>query len=153
MASQPYPLQIDCVWIASDRVGHVGAFVTAGVGPIPVTTLKPNADLSVGDVEEAILKLPKVSGYRLLVNIPKLDSFIEMVERGIFVYDWSDVHRTKAESLQAYEPLVVPLDPISLDRLPDRLRAYAAGTKFETVAFAEGQLLNVEAYFESCAGR
>jgi hypothetical protein len=94
MTTQPYPGQIDCVWIASDRDGHVGAFVTAGVGPIPELALNSAEPLLVEDIEEAILKLPKVSDCRLLVSIPRPDSFIDMAERGLFVYDWSDVHRT-----------------------------------------------------------
>lgn len=31
--NDPYPFGIDCVWLASDRNGHVGAFVTADGAP------------------------------------------------------------------------------------------------------------------------
>src|SRR5215472_14947016 len=97
MATQPYPINLDCVWIASDRDEHCAAFVTAGVGPIPALVLNNTAkSVLIESIWEAILRLPKVSTCRLLVSVPRPDSFIAMAERGLFVYDWSDVHRTTA---------------------------------------------------------
>jgi hypothetical protein len=88
----------------------------------------------VEGIEDALLTLPKVSGCHLLVSIPRPDSFVDLAERGLFVYDWSDVHPAK-QSLDAYEPTAVPTNPISLDRLPDAVKLYATSVKFDTVAF------------------
>ena len=50
MATRPYPEGIDCVWLASDGAEHVGAFITAGMGPIPAEVLRCDF-LSVDDIE------------------------------------------------------------------------------------------------------
>lgn len=35
MTMQSYPEHFDCAWLASDGEGNLGAFITAGAGPIP----------------------------------------------------------------------------------------------------------------------
>jgi hypothetical protein len=104
-----YPDGLDCVWLASDRNGQLGAFVTAAVGPIPISALS-GTSLPFGDVEEAICELPPVSDVRLLVQMKRSDDFIAMAQGGVFVYDWSDVHRTMRESIHAYELIAMPLN-------------------------------------------
>jgi hypothetical protein len=39
MSGVEYPEFIDWVWLASDNLGQVGAFVTAGVAPIRIVSL------------------------------------------------------------------------------------------------------------------
>lgn len=73
MTRQHYPLQVDCISVASDRDGHVAAFVTAGIGPIPAVVLNNTESLLVNDSEEAILRLPKVSACRLIASVPRQD--------------------------------------------------------------------------------
>ena len=81
MTRQHYPVQVDCISVASDRDGHVAAFVTAGIGPIPAVVLNNTESLLVNDIEEAKLRLPKVSACRLIASVPRPDSFIAMAER------------------------------------------------------------------------
>ena len=122
MTRQEYPEQLDCAWVASDRDGHVAAFVTAGIGPIPVLALNNTGPLLVEDIEEAIFRLPKVSACCLLVSVPRPDSFIAMAERGFFVYDWSCLHRTRVSEIDEYEPMACPVSPLLLDELPEMLK-------------------------------
>jgi hypothetical protein len=89
MAEFFYPDGVDCVWVAFDRDGHLGAFVTGGSGPIPVHLLAPGL-LAVEDIETRLALLPRVSAAGLLVQIKRPDDFVAMAERGLFVYDWSD---------------------------------------------------------------
>ena len=99
MTKQVYPTGLNSVWIAKDRNGHLGAFVTGGIGPIPDRAL--NRDfLAVEDIEEAVCKLPLVSDSRLLVTMKRPDAFVAIAKRGFFVYDWRDVHRTERESYE-----------------------------------------------------
>ena|ERR1043166_7291195 len=100
MTACVYPNGLDCVWLASDRTGHVEAFVTAGAGPIPVAALS-GASLPIGDVEQAVCELPRISNVRLLVQMRRPDDFIEMAQRGAFTYDWHDIHRTVREFAHA----------------------------------------------------
>jgi len=145
MNDRSYPEGVDCVWLASDRNGHVGAFVTGGVGPIPVVVLASN-EPAIEDLEGMVCELPKTSTARLLVSVKRPDDFIEMAERGFFVYDWSDVHRTANDSVNAYKPVAIPMKPRALDSLQGKLGEALAGVKFYEVSFSAETLLNVCAY-------
>jgi len=149
---RPYPDGFDCVWLATDRDGHLGAFVTAGIGPIPVQAL--NTDhMPVEDIEEQVWKLPRVSGARLLITVVRPDDYVAFAERGLFVYDWSDVHRIARESIHAYELMAAPVHPITLDALPGELSSSLGSLiiRLDQVAFVECLLLDVHAH-ESCRG-
>jgi len=147
---RPYPQGTDCVWIGADRSGHVAAFVTGGTGPIPVSVL--NSELiRVEEVEERICDLPRVSFARQLVATKKPDAFVELAERGLFVYDWSDVHRTKNESVHEYEPVAVPVTPATVGELPDEIAALVRGVALD-VTFADGNSLDVRAHVDCREG-
>lgn len=152
MSDRPYPDGIDCVWLASDRDGHLAAFVTAGVGPIPIQILSDEGP-AIEDIEEHICDMPSVSAVHLLGSIKRPDSFIKLAERGVFVYDWSDIHRIIHESIHAYEPVAVPVSPITIDMLPDDLSNIAKAVKFVDLAFADGQLLDVYVHMNYHEGR
>ncbi|MGQ0701140.1 MAG: hypothetical protein ACT4PZ_23220 [Panacagrimonas sp.] len=145
MSTEIYPNGIDCVWLASDREGYLGAFVTGGVGPVPLQALN-HEGTSVQDIEGLICGMPSVSGARTLVSIKRPDDFLDLAERGIFVYDWIDFHRTASESLHAYEQVATPVSPITVDMLPDELAGIAKILRFDDVAFVDAQRLDVRAY-------
>lgn len=101
-----YPDGIDCVWIATDRAGHLAAFATGGAGPIP----------------QAVL---------------------EIAERGIFAYDWSDVHRTRRDEIGAYELIAAPANPIDISRLPQEFADLVASNKLGSIVFDSEKRLDV----------
>jgi hypothetical protein len=146
MSTQPYPEGLDCVWLASDRDGHLGAFITAGVGPIPLTVLD-SACMPVDDIEGHLCRLPPVSRARLLVSVERADDFIELARRGVFVYDWTDVHRSTRAELRVYEPVAVPTHPITVRSLAPDLARLAQASRFTDVAFAAGEAVDVRAHF------
>lgn len=148
---RPYPDGVDCVWLAADRDGHLGAFVTGGVGPIPVQALNSEY-ASINETEERICELPRVSSAQLLVVVKRPDDFIALAERGVFVYDWSDVHRPACESIHAYEPVAAPTKPITVDALPDEIAALVEGIRLERIAFADGQALDIRAHMNCREG-
>ena len=147
MIAREYPNGVDCVWVASDCNGNVGAFVTGGLGPIPLMALNCEF-VPVVDIEEIVCKLPKISDSHLLVSIKRPDDFIAMAERGFFVYDWRDIHRTTLESTHAYEPIAVPVSPILVDALSEPLHLCANNLRFRSVAFVDGQPLDVCVFVE-----
>jgi len=100
-----YPDQIDVVWLASDPVGQVAAMVTAGEGPIPIAVLALSDCIAI---EEVLLGLPVIGEALLNVQLPDPTSFGELSRRDLFVYDWTDVHRTSARALQSYELMCSP---------------------------------------------
>ena|SRR5689334_2550031 len=145
MYERPYPEDFDCCWLASDRVGHLGAFMTAGRGPAPAAVLIESYPLD--EIENSILALPKATDIELLVQRHSpANSFVALAERGIFVYYWSDVHRTLRESFDEYELMVRPFRPLTLDQLPDNLLDAARSVRFSKVAFADAWRVNARAH-------
>jgi hypothetical protein len=146
MDERPYPEGVDCCWLASDRIGQLGVFVTGGSGPIPTQVLLPAYPLD--EIEETILALPKASDIDLRVRVPRPDRFVALAERGFFVYDWSDVHRTE-QYIDEYELMALPYRPLTLDLLPESLSDSARAVRFSTVSFATAWRVDVRAHIAS----
>jgi hypothetical protein len=146
MDERPYPDGLDCCWLASDRIGQLGVFVTGGSGPIPTQVLLPAYPLD--EIEETILALPKASDIDLRVRVPRPDRFVALAERGFFVYDWSDVHRTE-QYIDEYELMALPYRPLTLDLLPESLSDSARAVRFSTVSFATAWRVDVRAHIAS----
>jgi hypothetical protein len=140
VTGKPYPFGIDCVWLALDGDGHVGAFVSAGAGPIPERALA--CEHGVEDIEKALLQLPRKSTAQLLIadDVP---SFVDIAERGLFVYDWQDVHRNRRDCTHKYEPVAKPINPISAADLNPWLFEFARCVTFEHCRFVDGHALPV----------
>jgi hypothetical protein len=143
----PYPDQIDCLWIASDRDGHAAAFVTAGSGPIPRAVLDRDAP-PLDDLEALVCELPIRSDATMLVDVPRPDDFVAMAARGLFVYDWRDVHRTSSSVLDAYEPVAYPQRPVHVTELPPQLASACTGVVFADLAFSSGGTLRPQDFVD-----
>ena len=152
MIKRAYPDGVDCVWIGSDSDGHLGAFVTGGVAPIPIRALNSDV-LPVEEAEKAVCQLPSISETQLLVSMKRPDDYVAIAERGFFVYDWCDVERTERESTKSYEQLVVPLSPIRSHELPEPLAQLVAHVRFSGLVFSEAKSVNVLEQFECYSGR
>ena len=143
MEERPYPEGMDCCWLASDHAGHLAVFLTGGRGPIPVPALLESHPLD--RIEEQILKLPKASDIDLRIRKPRSERFVALAERGLFVYDWSDVHRTEAY-IDEYEVVALPYRPLAIDLLPDELMETARSIRFANVTFANAWRIDVRAH-------
>lgn len=135
MTTQPYPEQFDCVWLASDSEGNLGAFITAGDGPIPTEALNSTAIL-FDDIEFRLLQLPLVSHVQLPDSVPSHDNFNGFAKRGLFVYDWSNIHR-------AYKLCAFAKKPISISSLPSDLENLASKVKLNKINFSSSQSIDV----------
>lgn len=147
MSLRSYPEGIDCVWLASDQEGNIGAFITAGCGPIPESVLD-YGNISIEDVEGRICVLPIVSNAQLLVSVKRPDDFVDLAERGFFVFDWTDVGRSEKLALHAYELVAVPNLPISADSLSQDLdlAELAKDVSLPEVVFSAQKVLNISSY-------
>lgn len=144
-----YPEGIDCVWLAADRQGQVAAFVTAGCAPIPAPALCYDA-LLIEDVENEVSKLPVCSEVRLLVEMKRPDDFLAIAARGIYAYDWRDLHRGSRDAKNVYEPVAVPSSPIHVDNLPDNLRSLAASVLLVSQLFANRLPIDICSEIRCC---
>jgi hypothetical protein len=131
-----YPDGMDIAWIACDSLNQVGAFITAGIGPIPEQFLAL-APMSLADVEGQVVFLPEISQANLLTTIPRPDDFLALAQRGCYVFDWTDIHRTTSEAMEMYELVATPSVALKTDNLPNELRRLAEATKFQTLDFAD----------------
>jgi len=139
--SMKYPYR-DHAWLAVDRRGFVAAFVTGGEGPIPLSAIWfSNERPSLG-------ALPKRAEGKMLVACPAPDMYLAIAERGMFVYDWSDVHEVLARRRFAYELVSTPSVPLAAVELPDDIRSAVQGTMFTTLNFGEQPFLDVRKFVE-----
>ncbi len=106
--------------------------------------------MPVEDIEGRLCQLPPVSQVQLLVSVKRPDDFIDLAERGVFVYDWTDINRTAREALRVYEPVAVPTMPITASSLPSDLAALAKVLRLADVVFAASGTVDVRAHL-SCA--
>jgi hypothetical protein len=148
MRLQQYPTQIDCVWIGVDKIGQLAAFITAGCGPIP-TKLLIECPIPIIDIEECLYKLNSISEVKLHVKKVRPDSFLELARRGLFVFDWSDVHRIKKHALLAYELIASPNQPLHCSSLPSELAALAKIVEFENMNLSDYAVLSIGSMFGS----
>jgi hypothetical protein len=127
----PRDLQgIDASWLATDAIGQVALFTTGGEGPVPDSALE-----SVEFAEGLLHSIPETSNFDLFTTVPRPDDFIAFAKRGLFSYDWSDVHRTNQESIGGYELQARPSCPIKVSSLPPSLKAMATATMLSGVTF------------------
>lgn len=151
MSSREYPHGVDCVWLALDGAGHVGAFVTGGIGPVPLLALNDEF-LPVEEIEEAIFSLPKVSDVRLLVSMKRPDDFVAMAERGLFVYDWRDVHRIAKACTDCYELIAAPHNPIKVSDISQLLGRNLGRIVFLGIEFSDELPLDICSHTKCCFG-
>jgi len=128
---QNYPHGIDCVWLATDAEGRLAAMITGGCGPIPPEAL--SGEMEIFDVEAELLGLP-INGEAILRRaVPDPSSFRALGSRGLYVYDWTDLHRTTVEATGRYELVTEPLMPARRDQLPDEIACAAVALADTTI--------------------
>ncbi|UVC10595.1 hypothetical protein IHQ71_08420 [Rhizobium sp. TH2] len=145
MTAQGYPEQYDVMWAATDSIGQVGVFFSAGEGPIAKAFLDyegyEQKDLGgrFGD--------PPPRGELIRVGGFGDDSVYELAERGCYVFDWSDVHRGSGK-LHAYELCAMPSAPWKLSELALDVQTFLGQVQLPGVVFGTSNWLDVEAHAE-----
>jgi hypothetical protein len=147
-----YPSGLDCTWIASDSVGNLAAFITAGVGPVPISVLDPTLPL-LPDWEDTLLSLPIVSPVSVLAQVPSQESYRGIASRGFFVFDWTDFHRPVSSHRFAYELVARPGEPACVTTLPPALHRLAVAVRFGNLVFSEHTQLDVVSRVRCVDGR
>ena len=79
----PYPDDIDCAWLALDRLGNVGLFLNGGASPIPVSVLVGDG-MPYDAIEKIIGGLPKISNAVAMAGYESSDVFLKFAEKGFF---------------------------------------------------------------------
>jgi hypothetical protein len=90
-----------------------------------------------------IVELPRVTQAQLLIAEPLPDVLIELAERGLFVFDWQDVHRPIVKCSNRYEAVALPAVPISTDGLPPLLKTVAVEATLRAATFRTERMLDV----------
>jgi hypothetical protein len=140
-----FPDGLDYGWVALDGRGSVGFFTNGGRGPIPAAVIaeRPAAD----EAEDLVLQLPEHGGGTAVVETPSVpDAFTVFARRGLFVYDWQDVHRVSREATGCYELVARPSAELTAAELPSDLARLARLTRLEAIVFEEATMIPLEQY-------
>lgn len=86
-------------------------------------------------------QLAPSSGVIAHITYPGMDDFVLAASRGLYVFDWTDVHRSEAKYIGMYELVVEPVQPLKVHQLPTRLQVLARFAALNGVSFS------------SCTGR
>lgn len=117
---------IDYTWFALDSESRVGVFTTGGEGPIPVWVTRDWADPLYDKLEA----YSAFGGYRVVVGkrfatvfkpTDPLAHWKLWASRGLYAYDWTDVHRAFSDRINHYELIAEPLEPLIGSSVPEVL--------------------------------
>jgi len=135
-----YPDGEDYAWLAVDVAENIAVFTSAGMGPIPLSVLadREHAD----EAEHQIRLLPEICRCPFLVVLPSTEYFVGIARRGLFAYDWQDVHRTVGFTRQ-YELLAKPDVPVKLESMPPSVAAIARKARLDSVRFADSPTIDL----------
>ena len=136
--------EADVAWFGVDSLGQAAAFITAGRAPIPRDLLN-RADIDLAKLEQIANRLPKIGEGLLVERSGNMSSFVALAERGFFVFDWSDVHRTRVEHINEYERVCAPTIPLMIG-LIDRLEL--AAIQFEPIIFGNSKTISIHDFVE-----
>jgi hypothetical protein len=96
------------------------------------------------ELEERLDKLPIVSEFKLWIELKRPDDFVGFARRGMYAFDWQDVHRTVVRETRKYEIVASPLVPIAVTDLPDDIAELARQTKLSDVSLANDKQIDVQ---------
>lgn len=135
-----YP-QADYVWIATDAVGRIAAFATGGEGPIP-TAVMHSACIPIARIENVLLQMPIRGEATMLRKYSRPDTFMSLGKRGLYVFDWTDVHKMSAAEIGAYELVCAPSVPILYSELSHEFLRHFASLPAFKVNFEGGHAID-----------
>jgi hypothetical protein len=136
-----YPEGWDLEWLSVDSTGQVAFFTSAGVGPIPTSVLRNPEMLDA--IPELVRALPIRSGSKLLADLIRPDDYVEFARRGLYAYDWSDVHRPRRGKTGLYQLQAYPETPITVGELTLQLQSFLGATLFPSLRFDQSRSIDV----------
>lgn len=72
----------------------------------------------------------------MLVSLPRPDDYVAFARRGLFAYDWQDIHRTIGRTFR-YELLARPDTPALVEELESAAAGLARKVQFQSLQFAD----------------
>lgn len=135
------PESYDIAWFAADHHGHVALFYTAGQGPLPLAHFR-NSAYALDPVNQWVMDLPVLGQPIPLIQTAPDAECVQHAAKGLFSYDWTDVHRSHGRVHQ-YELLAVPRQPLMLSQLPEEMAQAIQTVRFMNINFANSLLLDV----------
>jgi hypothetical protein len=135
-----FPCGWDYGWIACDAADHVAIFTNAGQGPIPLSTLALRPD---SDQAECLAEQLPARGECETNPRARTGCFYEFARRGLYSYDWQDVHRVNAARMAHYELMARPTAPVLVSELPNAVALLAQLPRFESLRFADAASIRV----------
>jgi hypothetical protein len=136
-----FPRGFDWVWLACDRDDHVAAFITGGAGPIPTAILE--SSLPAEESEALIRRLAPTTTAHASISHGGVESFIALAQRGVFVYDWQDVHRPSARYTHLYELVAAPREPVRVELFHGELAQLSRIVRLDNASFADEMAVDV----------
>lgn len=102
----------DVEWFATDSAGNLAAFVTAGLGPVPLCVFEQ--ELSLIGLHTRVDALPAISTTEPVDRAQGTNpSFVRLAAKGFFVYDWNHARGRYCANLP-YRLTTRPRSPLKI---------------------------------------
>ncbi len=111
-------------WIATDGLGQVALFCTAGGGNAPAALVD-----ELPSYRDAIAALETLGPSTTSIDGPLIEEWRELAERGLFVYD-SDA------AGGPYRRVALPVIALTVEKLPEKVASVARRICFRAGDFA-----------------
>ncbi len=142
---------VDVGWLSRDKDGFLALFITAGEGPIPLSIVQCTS-MPVIQSEELLLEEASHCSFELFSNAPDPTSFSEIAKRGVFVFDWDDVHRSNKNKLGKYVLVASPVKPKPVVDFPKIISEIAELSPLEDEIFKSSNGIDPRIYYPCMGG-
>jgi hypothetical protein len=150
----------DYDWFAVDEEGRIGHFTTGGIGTLPRSVAASSTDLrhltdffriTLPSSTEAHLA-PKAQqmakGMESEAVVERsFRNFVMMASRGLYSFDHSDAldpPKRRTRPCPFYYRIAIPIQPIHLSNLPDKIQIILLRTTLADVDFSRDEEVHVE---------
>ena len=136
--SGAYTQELD--WFAIDQRGQVGVFSAINEAPIPCQ-VGTSYEL-FKELESVILGLPKICDAQLISQANgNLSDWLNYSRKGLFAFDYQDVHRSIENKLKQYDLISVPSKALHASEL-NLSEAFKAVIPVLDCDFSDGDISN-----------
>lgn len=145
----------DFSWYCIDRKSCVAVFGSAGVGYIPSGVFSSEEEFFFA--KDFFENLIGTSDYQVVDRRETLDQsqplvqdWLQHAQGGVYVYDHSTLHLVPTcPDKIPYRQILRPTNPISVTRLPTRVRDYLSGIVFREIDFDSSREVWLRQHFDS----
>lgn len=136
------PTGSDVCWFAIDKNEYIAMFSSNGWGPVPIVSLQNEE--KIGELIDYIIEFKEVRNFNALFNLECIDnSYLDVVKRGIFYFDYDESTKDGNYVLVAY-----PTAPMIISQLLLEQQVLLSKVSLQEICFTGSNRIKPENYIK-----